>query len=171
MRDMAVSLAGNYVFAKIYLPLVVDRVTDCLTEIKVPDWSLALRGDMYTGARRYVCTRGTPLGVFSSGRISLTLIGRRASVGGSVSCSDWSCVDCAVDFSPGGVWIGYIRLGLEDGTLIDATPVTGSLICSTLFSCRDVNCTTGFLSDWTFCGTDWVLPAGYQVCLHWIAER
>ena len=92
-------------------------------------------------------------------------------MGGSVSCSDWSCVDCAVDFAPGGVWIGYIRLGLEDGTLIDATPVTGSLICSTLFSCRDVNCTTGFLSDWTFCGTDWVLPAGYQVCLHWIAER
>ena len=32
-------------------------------------------------------------------------------------------------------------------------------------------CATGFSSDWTFCGTDWVLPAGYQVCLHCIAER
>ena len=80
-------------------------------------------------------------------------------------------MDCAVDFLPGGVWIGYIRSGLEDGSLIVAVPVTGSLISSTLFSCRDVYCTTGFSSDWTFCGTDCVLPAGYQVCLHWIAER
>ena len=112
----------------LYLPLVVNRVTNYLIKIKVPGWSRALRGDMYTGARRCVCTRGTPLGVFSVGRISLTVIGRRASVGSSLGCSDWSCVDCEVDFSPGGVWIGYIRLGLEDGTLIDAAPVTGSLI-------------------------------------------
>ena len=27
---------------RLYSPLVVDRVTDCLTEIKVPGWSLAL---------------------------------------------------------------------------------------------------------------------------------
>ena len=80
-------------------------------------------------------------------------------------------MDCAVDFSPGGVWIGYIRPGLEDGLLIVAVPVTGSLVSSTLFSCRDVYCTAGFSSDWTFCGTDCVLFAGYQVCLRWIAER
>ena len=164
-RDSTVSLP------RLYSPLVVDRVTDCLTEIKVPGWSLALSGDMYTGARRCVCTRGTPLGVFSAGRISLTLIGHRACLGGSVSHSDWSCLDCAVDFSPWGVWIGYIRPDLEDGTLIDAAPVTWSLVASTLFSCRDVYCTAGFSSDWTFCGTDRVLPAGYQMCLHWIAEH
>ena len=153
----------------LYAPLVVDRVTEYLTEIKVPGWSPALSGDMYTGAWRCVSTRGTPLGVFSAGRISLTLIGRRTSVGGSVGCSDWSCVDCAVDISPGGVWIDYIRPGLEDGTLIDAAPVTGPLVSSTLFSCRDVFCTARFSSNWTFCGTDWVLPVGYQVYLHWIA--
>ena len=69
---------------QLYSPLVVDRVMDCLTEIKVRGWSRALSGDMYAGTRRCVCTRETPLGVFSAGRISLTLIGRRASVGGSV---------------------------------------------------------------------------------------
>ena len=152
-----------YLPRRLYSPLVVDRVTEYLTEIKVPGWSLVLSGDMYTGARRCVCTRGTPLRVFFAGRISLTLIGHRASVGGSVICSDWSRVDCTVDISPGGIWIDYIRPGLEDGT--------GSLVSSTLFSCRDVFCTAGFTSNWTFCGTDWVLPAGYQVFLQWIAER
>ena len=92
-------------------------------------------------------------------------------MGGSVGCFDWSCVDCSVEFSPGGVWIGYIRPGLEDGTLIDAAPVTGSLVSSSLFGCRDVFCTAGFSSIWTFCGIDWVLPVGYQVYLHWIAKR
>ena len=51
-------------------------------------------------------------------------------MGGSVNCSDWPCLDCAVDFSSGGVRIGYIRPGLEDGSLIDAAPVTGSLVSS-----------------------------------------
>ena len=82
-------------------------------------------------------------GVFSAGRISLALIGHRASVGGSVGCADWSRVDGAVDILPGGIWIDYIWPGLEDGKLIDAAPVTGSLVSSTLFSCRDVFCTTG----------------------------
>ena len=35
-------------------------------------------------------------------------------MGGSVNCSDWLRLDCEVDFSPGGVWIDYIRPGLED---------------------------------------------------------
>ena len=47
-------------------------------------------------------------------------------------------MDCAVDFSPGGVWIGNIRPGLEDGSLIDAAPVTGHLsplLCSAAGTC------------------------------------
>ena len=47
-------------------------------------------------------------------------------------------------FSPGGVWIGYIRPGLEDVLLIDAAPVTGSLVSSTLFGCRDMYCTAWY---------------------------
>ena len=92
-------------------------------------------------------------------------------MGGSASCADWPCLDCAVDFSPGGVWIGYIRTGQEDGSLIDAAPVTGSLVSSTLFSFRDVYCTAGFSSYWTFCDTDCVLLAGCQVFLRRIIER
>ena len=133
----------RYLPRRLYSPLVVDRMTQYLTEIKVPGWSLVLSETMYTGARRCLCTRGTPLGVFSAGRISLTLISHRTSVGGSVGCADWSRVDGAVDISPGGIWIDYIRSGLEDGKLIDAAPVTGSLVSSTLFSCRDVFCTAG----------------------------
>ena len=49
--------------------------------------------------------------------------------------------------------------------------VTGSLVSSTLFSCRDVFCTAGSTLNWTFCGTDWVLPTKYQVLLQRIAER
>ena len=89
-------------------------------------------------------------GVFSAGRISLALIGRRASGGGSVGCADWLRVDGAVDISPGGFWIDYIRPGLEDGQSIVAAPVTGSLVSSTLFSCRDVICTAGSTLNWTF---------------------
>ena len=51
-------------------------------------------------------------------------------------------VDCAVDFSPGGVWIGYIRPVLWDESLIDAAPVTGSLVSSALFDCLHVYCVT-----------------------------
>ena len=110
-------------------------------------------------------------GGLSAGRISLALIGHRASVGGSVGCADWSRVDGAVDISPGGFWVDYIRPGLEDGQSIVAAPVTGSLVSSTLFNCRDVFCTAGSTLNWTFCGTDWVLLAGYQVVLQRIAER
>ena len=53
------------------------------------------------------------------------VIGWIACGGGPVDCSDWTRVDCAVDFSPGGVWIGYIREELWDGSSTDAAPVTG----------------------------------------------
>ena len=155
----------------LYSPLVMDRMTQYLTEIKGPGWSLMLSKTMYTGARRCVCTRGTPPGVCYAERILLALIGHRASVGGSVSHADWSCMDGAVDKSPGGVGIDYIRHDLEDRQSIVAVPVTGSLVSSTLFSCRDVTCTARFSLNWTICGTDWILPAGYQVLLQKIAER
>ena len=112
-----------------------------------------------------MCTRGTPPEACSAGRISLALIGRWASVGGSVSHADWSRVIGVVDTSPGGVWIDYIRQALGDSQAIVAVTVTGSLVSPTLFSCRDVICTTRYSLYWTICGTDWVLPAGYKVLL------
>ena len=119
-------------------------MTQYLTEIKVLGWSLVLKETMYTGARRCVCTCGTPPGVFSAGRILLALIGHQASVGGSVSCADWSCVDGAVDISPGGFWIDYIRPGLEDGQ---------SIVAAQIGSCWHIR------------------SAGYQVLLQKIAEH
>ena len=94
---------------------------------------------------------------------SLALIGRRASVGGSVGLADWPRVLGAVDKPPGGVWIDFIRQALEDSQSIVAVPVTGSLVSPTLFSCRDAICTTRYLIYWIVCDTDWVLSAGYQV--------
>ena len=82
-----------------------------------------------------------------------------------MSHADWSCVIGAVDTSPGGVWIDYIRHALGDSQSIVAVPVTGSLVSPTLFSCRDVICTARSSLYWTVCGTEWVLPAGYQVLL------
>ena len=96
---------------------------------------------------------------------SLALIGRRASVGGSVGLADWPCVLGAVDKPPGGVWIDFIRQPLEDSQSIVAVPVTGSLVSPTLFSCRDAICTTRYSIYWIVCDTDWVLSAGYQVLL------
>ena len=45
--------------------------------------------------------------------------------------------------------------------LIDAAPVTGSLVYSALPDCLIVFCTAGFSSKWIFCGTDFVLLAGF----------
>ena len=106
------------------------------------------------------CRRHVPQGGFS-----LALIGQQASVGGSVSHTDWSRVNGAIDTSPGRVWIDYIRQALGDSQSIVAVPVTGSLVSPTLFSCRDVICTARSSLYWTDCDTDWVLLAGYQVLL------
>ena len=63
-----------------------------------------------------------------------------------MDCFDWLRVDCAVDFSPEEDWIGYIRMGLWTDSLIDAAPVTGSLLDSVLSDCLIELCTAGFSS-------------------------
>ena len=59
----------------------------------------------------------------------------------------------------------YIIHALGDSQSIVAAPVTGSLVSSTLFSCRDVNYTARSALILTFFGTDSVLPARYKVLL------
>ena len=49
--------------------------------------------------------------------------------------------------------------------------MTGSLVSSTFVQLHAVICTAEYTLNWTFCGTDWVLPAEYQVLLQKIAER
>ena len=117
--------------------------------------------DENNSGRRCARVRGVSLGMFSAGRISLMLTGCGICVGSSVDYSDWPRADCAVDFSPGEFRIGYIRQGLWTDSLIDAAPVTGSLIDSALSDCLIVLCTAGFSSTWTFNSTDSVLLAGF----------
>ena len=90
--------------------------------------------------------------------------------GGPVDCSDWTRVDCAVDFLPGGVWIGYIRREPWDRSLTDAAPVTGTLAFSALFDCLDVYCAAGFTSCRTFCSMDCVLLAGFGLSLRRVSK-
>ena len=97
--------------------------------------------------------------------LSLALIGRQASVGGSQGRADWPRVLGAVDNPPGGVWIDFIWRTLEDSQSIVAVPVTGSLVSPTLFSCRDANCTDRYSIFWHSLWHGLVLLAGYQVLL------
>ena len=90
---------------------VVDRLHDAMKEIKVPECVSMIHVDRNNSGRRYARVRGVSLGIFSAGRILLTLTGCSVCVGGTVDCSDWPRADCAVDFSPGEDSISYIRLG------------------------------------------------------------
>ena len=54
-----------------------------------------------------------------------------------MDCFDWLHVYCAVYFSAGEMWSGYIRMGLWTDSLINAASVTGSLLDSALSDCSD----------------------------------
>ena len=98
------------------------------------------------------------------------VIGRIDCGGGLVDCSDWVRVRRAVDFSPRGVRIGYIRRALWDRSSTDAAPVTGSLVFFALFVCLDVYCAAGFASCRIFCSTDCVLLAGFGLSFRRVSE-
>ena len=95
------------------LPWVMDGMTQFLTKINRPYSDMMLSKTMYGGGRRGVCTSDTPPEACSAAGFPLALIGRRASVGGSVGLC--------------GVWIEFIRQALEDSQSIVAAPVTGHL--------------------------------------------
>ena len=145
----------------LYPPCVVDWLHEVATEIKVFHCVSMIHVDENNSGRRCVRIHSVSPGMFSAGRISLMLTGSGVCVGGSVDCSDWLRADCAVDFSPREVRIGYIRPRLWTDSLIDAAPVTGSLIDSALSDCLIVICTAGFSSTWTFCSTDFLLLARF----------
>ena len=48
--------------------------------------------------------------------------------------------------------------------------MTGSRVSSALFDCLDVYCTAGFTSYWTFCSTECVLLAGFELFLRRVSE-
>ena len=106
----------------------MDRLCDYMAwQIKGPVVVIMTDMDENNSPQRCACMRGTSLGVLSAGRIPIMVIGRFDCGGGPVDCSDWTRVRGAVDFSPGGVRIGYIRGALCDRYSTDAAPVTGHL--------------------------------------------
>ena len=79
-------------------------------------WSVGCADQHYTAGD--TCREG----------LSLALIGRRASGGGSAAPADWPCALSPADSPPGGIWIGFIRLTVEHRQSIVALSVTGSLV-------------------------------------------
>ena len=152
-------------------PCDVDRLCDYRTwQIKGPVVIIMLDRHADNSPQRCDCMRGTSLGVLSAGRIPLMVIGWIDCGGSPVDCSDRTRVHSAVDFSPGGVGIGYIRGELWDRSSTDSAPVTGSLVFSALFGCLDVYCAAGFTSCRTFCSTDCVLLGGFGLSLRRVSE-
>ena len=139
-------------------------MTQHLTKINRPGSDMMLGKTMYSGIRRGVCTSDTPPEACSVTGCSLALIGRRASVGGSVGPADWPRVLGAVDKPPGGVWIDFIRQALEDSKSIVFVPVTGSLISPTVFSCRDADLTGRSLRYWIVCDKTGSCRLGIRCC-------
>ena len=133
------------------LPWAIDGMMQLLTKINGPYSDMLLRKTMYSGG-------------ISRGRIFARFDGN-FFVGSSVGHADWPHMLGAVDNPPGGVWIDFIRHTLEDSQSIVAVPVTGSLVSPTSFCRRDANCTGRSSIFCIVCGTDWVLPAVYQVLL------
>ena len=87
----------GYLLRCLCSPLVMNGITQYLTEIRGPGCSMMLSKTMYAAVQWRGCNRVSP----PAGRISLALIGHLASVVGSVSHTDCTLVNGAIDKSPG----------------------------------------------------------------------
>ena len=113
-------------------------MTQCQAKIKGPSVNRLTRvivddGGLWISLRISVTLPATHAGM----EIYPTVIGRRASVGGSAAPSDSLCALGPADEPPpppGGIWIGFIRRAIEHGQSIVAVTVTGSLEFPTLSS-------------------------------------
>ena len=74
---------------RLYLLWVMDGMTQYQTKINGPYSDILLRKTMNDGGRRDVRISITPPATHAVRGFSLTLIGRRASVGGSAGLADW----------------------------------------------------------------------------------
>ena len=88
---------------------VMEGMTKLQTKINRPYSDILLRKTMDGGGWRDVWISHTPPATLAVKGFSLALIGRWASVGGSVGLGDWPCALGAVDNQPGGVWIDFYK--------------------------------------------------------------
>ena len=96
----------------------MEGMTQLQTKINRPYSDILLCKTMDGGGRRDVWISDTLPATHVVKGFSLALIGRQASVGGSVGLADWPCVLGAVDNPPGGVWIDSIRRTVKDSQSI-----------------------------------------------------
>ena len=98
----------------LYSLLVMNGMTQHQMKINGPNSDILVRRTIDDRGRRGVCISNTPPPTLPVKGLSTVLIGRRASVGGSESRTDWLCALGAVDNPPGGVWIDFIRRTVGD---------------------------------------------------------
>ena len=112
--DIGCALVGNlgYIPQCLCSPLVMNGMTQYLTKFKGPGCSMMLSKTMYAGGQRCVCTRVATRRHVPQEELRVSLIGHRASGGGSVRHTDCARVIGAVDMLPSGIWIAYIKQAL-----------------------------------------------------------
>ena len=151
--DFPARLLG-YLPRCLYWPWGLHGMTQCQVEIKGPYVNILTR---VIGGLWDIQISTTLPATHAGMEIYPTVIGRRASVGGSVGPSDWLCVVGPVDGPPGGIWIGFIRRTVEHGQSIVAVTVTGSLQFPTLSSRRDAYSIYRPSTLCDYCETIWSL--------------
>ena len=123
----------------LYWPRSLHGMTQCLARIKGPSVNILTRVIMNDGGLWDVRISVTLPTAYTGMEIHPTVIGLRASVGGSAPPSDWLGVLGPADGPPGGIWIGFIRRTVQHGQLIVAVTVTGSLDFLMIANRRDAD--------------------------------
>ena len=139
-------------------PRSLHGMTQCLAKIKGPSVNILTRvigNDCgLWDVRISVSLPATCAGM----EIHPTVIGPRASVGGSAASSDWLGVLGPADEPPGGIWIRFIRRTIQHEQSICAVTVTGSLDFLTLANRRDADSIYRPSTLSEYCDTAWNWP-------------
>ena len=133
-------------------------MTQCLAKIKGSSVNILTRVIMNHGGLWDVRISVTLPGTYTGMKIHPTVIGLRASVGGSAASSDWLGVLGPADGPPGGIWIGFITCTVQHEQSIVAVTVTGSLDFLTLANRRDADSIYRPSTLPEYCDTAWNWP-------------
>ena len=129
-------------------PRSLHRMTQCLAKIKGPSINILTRVIMNDGGLWDVRISMSLPAMCAGMEIHPTVIGLRASVGGSAASSDWLGVLGPADEPPGGICIRFIWRTVQHEQSIVTVTVTGSLDFLTLANRRDAE----------YCDTAWNWP-------------
>ena len=159
-RDDGGSPAGllGYLSGCLYWSWSLHGMTQCQAKIKGPVVNILSHVIVEDGGLWEIRISATLPVTHAGMEHPPTVIGRRASVGGSVAPSDWPCVLGPADGPPGGIWSGFIRHTVEQGRSIVAVTLTGSLRFPKLLRRRDTDSIYRPPKLYEYCDTAWSLP-------------